>query len=104
MHWFRGSMAVLVLLVTSAHAEEAGKLAEQLEPLRPFLGKTWTGEFASSTPEKPLADVMRWERRDRRRRGLRRRDDLPLGRDAAEADLGREMTYHPAPEAKVVFR
>ena len=62
MHWFRGSIAVLVLLVTSAHAEEAGKLAEQLEPLRPFLGKTWKGEFASSTPEKPLADVMRWER------------------------------------------
>jgi len=43
-------------------AEEAGKLDKELEPLRPFLGKTWRGEFKSSTPEKPMVDVAHWER------------------------------------------
>ena len=37
-------------------------LNEHLEPLRPFLGKTWRGEFANSTPERPVIDVSRWER------------------------------------------
>lgn len=37
-------------------------LQPQLEPLRPFIDKTWKGVFKSSTPEKPLVDVMRWER------------------------------------------
>src|ERR1044071_3568840 len=27
-----------------------------------MLEKTWRGVFPSSTPEKPLVDVMRWER------------------------------------------
>jgi hypothetical protein len=31
------------------------------EPLEPLLGKTWRGEFANSTPEKPVIDVSRWE-------------------------------------------
>jgi hypothetical protein len=30
-------------------------------PLLPVLGKTWRGEFASSTPEKPVVDIARWE-------------------------------------------
>jgi hypothetical protein len=33
-----------------------------LEPLRALLGKTWKGVFKNSTPEKPIVDVMRWER------------------------------------------
>ena len=37
-------------------------LDEHLEPLRPFLGRTWRGEFKESTPEKPQVDVSRWER------------------------------------------
>lgn len=37
-------------------------LSEHLTPLAPFLGKTWRGEFADSTPEKPMFDVSRWER------------------------------------------
>jgi hypothetical protein len=37
-------------------------LDKQLEPLRPFLGKTWKGHFKNSTPEKPIIDVSRWER------------------------------------------
>jgi hypothetical protein len=30
-------------------------------PLLPLLGKTWRGEFANSTPEKPVVDISRWE-------------------------------------------
>ena len=29
--------------------------------LLPFLGKTWRGEFANSTPEKTVVDISRWE-------------------------------------------
>lgn len=37
-------------------------LDPHLEPFRPFLGKTWKGVFANSTPEKPVIDVSRYER------------------------------------------
>ncbi len=37
-------------------------LAPQLEVLRPYLGKTWKGYFADSTPEKPMYDISTWER------------------------------------------
>src|SRR5437762_6950383 len=43
-------------------AAEKATLDEHLEPLRPFLGKTWKGHFKNSTPEKPQVDVSRWER------------------------------------------
>jgi hypothetical protein len=32
-----------------------------LAPLSFLLRKTWKGEFSSSTPDKPMVDVMRWE-------------------------------------------
>jgi hypothetical protein len=43
-------------------ATDQPSLDPRLEPLRPLLEKTWKGEFKSSTPEKPVVDVMRWER------------------------------------------
>jgi hypothetical protein len=36
-------------------------IPEHFKPFLPFTGKTWKGEFASSTPEKPIFDVSRWE-------------------------------------------
>jgi len=41
---------------------DAVSLDAQLEPFRPMLEKTWKGAFKSSKPEKPLVDIMRWER------------------------------------------
>ena len=41
---------------------EETSLAPQLEPLRPMLGRTWKGAFKNSTPQRPMVDVMRWER------------------------------------------
>jgi hypothetical protein len=43
-------------------AAEPPALDPHLEPLRPFLEKTWKAEFKNSTPEKPSFDVARWER------------------------------------------
>jgi hypothetical protein len=54
-------LLVLGLSVDGLAAEKAS-LDERLEPLRPFLGKTWKGHFKDSTPEKPQVDVARWER------------------------------------------
>ncbi|HKX63568.1 MAG TPA: hypothetical protein VJS65_17050, partial [Verrucomicrobiae bacterium] len=48
----------LVAAETSTNAT----LDPHLEPLRPLLGKTWRGPFKNSKPEKPVVDIMRWER------------------------------------------
>lgn len=59
-------LSPILLLVAAftvdALAADKASLDEHLEPLRPFLGKTWKGHFKNSTPEKPLVDVSRWER------------------------------------------
>lgn len=52
------SLATCVLV----QGAETLPLDEHLEPLRPFLGRTWRGEFKDSTPAKPVVDVSRWER------------------------------------------
>ncbi len=53
--------AVLLSAFTGA-AFAQDDLAEPLKAFKPFIGKTWKGEFANSTPEKPIFDVSRWER------------------------------------------
>jgi hypothetical protein len=52
------------LFATDLQAQEKAdsvKFNEHLKPFLPFVGKTWKGEFANSTPEKPMYDVSRWE-------------------------------------------
>jgi hypothetical protein len=46
----------------SVAAADQPSLDPRLEPLRPILEKTWKGAFKSSKPDRPLVDVMRWER------------------------------------------
>ena len=38
------------------------ELSEHLKPFENYIGKTFKGEFANSTPEKPVYDISRWER------------------------------------------
>ena len=57
----RTCLLVSFIIFTASAAEEA-KLDSRLEPLRPFLEKTWKGQFKNSTPEKPVVDIARWER------------------------------------------
>jgi hypothetical protein len=52
---------LLVQSVTSAD-EPVLPLNSHLEVFRPLLGKTWRGEFANSTAEKPVVDISKWER------------------------------------------
>jgi hypothetical protein len=54
--------AIAGVMAAIGAAAELGVLDEHLEPLRPFLGKTWRGEFKNSKPDKPTIDVARWER------------------------------------------
>ncbi len=37
-------------------------LHPELEVLRPYVGRTWRGDFKNSTPEKPMVDIAKWER------------------------------------------
>jgi len=55
-------LACGIVAVNTSLAAENVALDEHLEPLRPFLGKTWKGHFKNSTPEKPMIDISRWER------------------------------------------
>ena len=41
---------------------EMNNLSEHLKPFEPYIGKTFKGEFANSTKEKPVIDVSHWER------------------------------------------
>ena len=43
-------------------AAEQGTLDPHLEPLRPWLGKTWKSEAAEPGKGNPKIDVARWER------------------------------------------
>lgn len=66
----RYGLLVGLLLISSSWAQapqpaaEAGKeqLIPELKFFESLVGKTFRGEFANSTPEKPMFDVSRWER------------------------------------------
>lgn len=56
-------LALAVVGVVSLLAAEAPtKLAKELEPLRPLLGKTWKGAMEPGSDGQPTYDVARWER------------------------------------------
>ncbi len=52
----------ILVIVSTGLATAQDELAENLKLFKPYIGKTWKGEFANSTPEKPIFDVSRWER------------------------------------------
>ena len=58
--------AYLFLITTLFSQQEDGKnfkdLSEHLKPFQPYIGKTFKGEFANSTPEKPIYDIVHYER------------------------------------------
>jgi len=95
------SALICLLLTTNLYAAEEAKLESHLEPLRPLLDKTWKGPFKRSTPDKPVVDVMRWERalNGKAVRVLHSvndgnyggRDDLHVGREEAG---GRISLFH----------
>ncbi len=65
MHPSRSSILLLALIAVTAsgRAANAPPLDEHLEAFRPFLNKTWRGEFKNSNSNRPpMMDVARWER------------------------------------------
>lgn len=56
------ALAMLATVAAGAAETNTMTLDPQLEPLRPLLNKTWRGPFANSKPDRPVVDVMRWER------------------------------------------
>ena len=59
----------LILILAVLSAAPVARLPASEPPLdshfeifRPFLEKTWKGQFKNSTPDKPVVDVARWER------------------------------------------
>ncbi len=68
MRYYLITVLILGLIfVSTAPSQEAPPASEKaivnehLKPFLPFVGKTWRGEFANSTPEKPMVDISRWE-------------------------------------------
>lgn len=55
-------VVVFICLLNRVQAGDSEDLDEPLRSFAPLLGKTWTGEFKNSTPEKPIVDVCVWER------------------------------------------
>ena len=55
-------LALSLISLGSAIADEPTDLSEHLSAFQPLVGLTFKGEFADSTPEKPIFDVSRWER------------------------------------------
>ena len=56
------SFAILSTVALGMPGEGEKPLSTHLKPLAAYLGKTYKGEFAGSTPEKPVYDIARWER------------------------------------------
>ena len=59
------ALVTFAILSTASYClpgEDEKPLSSHLKPLAAYLGKTYKGEFAGSTPEKPVYDIARWER------------------------------------------
>ena len=55
-------LLLIALLIVGYAKETLGiELSKHLEPLQKYIGKTFKGEFADSTPENPTYDVQYWE-------------------------------------------
>ena len=55
---------LLIVGCVFAQSRETTKveLSEHLKPLQSYIGKTFKGEFANSTPENQTYDIQHWER------------------------------------------
>ena len=52
----------LILGLLIGGSNEMNNLSEHLKAFEPYINKTFKGEFANSTKEKPVFDVSHWER------------------------------------------
>ena len=57
----RRTFLFLLVFAASGAVPARAELNPRLAALQPLVGKTWRGVFPSSTPEKPVVDVSRFE-------------------------------------------
>ena len=65
MKWQFSTIIPIIIFITADIAVADGSNKELSDPLKPFeqyIGKTFKGEFANSTPEKPIYDIIHYER------------------------------------------
>ena len=54
---------IIFMTVNIAVADDSNKeLSDPLKPFEQYIGKTFKGEFANSTSEKPVFDILHYER------------------------------------------
>ena len=53
---------IFIFGLLSCQNNEMKNLSKHLKAFEPYIGKTYKGEFAESTPENPVFDVQYWER------------------------------------------
>ena len=56
------TILILIFGLLICKNNEMNNLSEHLKPFEHYIGKTFKGEFANSTKEKPVFDVSYWER------------------------------------------
>ena len=63
MKWYTIALALALLNAANSYASGSGKpLADHLQPLLPYIGKTWKGTFTKIADQPARQDVARWER------------------------------------------
>ena len=65
MKWQVTNIISIIIFMTAsiAVADDSNKeLSDPLKPFEQYIGKTFKGEFANSTSEKPVFDILHYER------------------------------------------
>ena len=65
MKWQFSTIIPIIIFITAniVVADDSKKeLSDPLKPFEQYIGKTFKGEFANSTPEKPVHDILHYER------------------------------------------
>ena len=62
IHNLKKVLLILSISLLICKNNEINNLSEHLKPFEPYIGKTFKGEFAHSTKDKPVFDISHWER------------------------------------------
>ena len=58
----KNKIIILFFSLLIAQNSEMKNLSKHLAAFEPYIGNTYKGEFAESTPENPVFDIQLWER------------------------------------------
>ncbi len=55
------STLIIIFILQSNVVTSQERSTDHFKQFKKYIGKTWRGVFAGSTPEKPVIDVSKWE-------------------------------------------